>query len=162
MLLIYNDLKLWHAIIFIRHVACLMEVINNKNTVLRKVLGTKMKKLTEMKNTRHLLTIGLLMAGSFASYAEAAPRPIRQITQLKSVMLDKISELSLDRYNIDEVELQVSYIVDVEGTVTVTEVTGANCFVNEYVRMMMEKDQVRVGETLVGQEVTMKIKYARV
>ncbi|NVK27634.1 MAG: hypothetical protein HWE14_06300 [Flavobacteriia bacterium] len=115
-----------------------------------------------MKTLRHLLTVGLVIAGSMAGYAEEAPRPIRQVNTLKSVMLNKISELSLERYNIDEVELQVSYTVNENGRVTVTKVTGASCFVNEYVRMMIEKDEVPVADALVNQEVTMNIKYARV
>ncbi|NVK05051.1 MAG: hypothetical protein HWD92_09510 [Flavobacteriia bacterium] len=115
-----------------------------------------------MKNLRHLLMIGAFMAGSFASYADAAPRPIRQVNQLKTTMLQKVSELSLDAYDIDEVELQVSYVVSPTGEVEVTEVSGSSCFVNEYVRMMIEKDEVRVDDSLIGQEVTMNIKYARI
>lgn len=115
-----------------------------------------------MKTVRHLLTAGLIMAGTMTSFADESPRPIRQVNTLKTVMLEKISELSLDRYDIDEVELQVSYKINAEGQVTVTSVTGASCFVNEYVRMMIEKDEVPVDATLIDQEVTMNIKYARV
>lgn len=115
-----------------------------------------------MKPVRHLLLIGLLSVGSLASYAEGSPRPIRQINTLKAVMLEKISDLSLDYYNIDEVELSVSYSIDSEGVVEVTSVTGASCFVNEYVRMMIEKDRVLVDPSLMDEVITMNIKYARV
>ncbi len=115
-----------------------------------------------MKNVRHLLTVGLIMAGSMTSFADESPRPIRQVNTLKTVMLEKISELSLQRYGINEVELQVSYTINADGHVTVTSVTGASCFVNEYVRMIIEKDEVPVESSLIDQEVTMNIKYARV
>lgn len=115
-----------------------------------------------MKTMRHLLMIGLMTFGSVAGFAEEAPRPIKQVNTLKTVMFDRLTQLNLGRYDLTDVELSVTYTVSEAGEVTVTDVTGANTFVNEYVRMMIEKDDVFVDSSLANREVTMNVKYARV
>lgn len=115
-----------------------------------------------MKNLTITLSMALLMVGSVAANAEEVPTPIQQKSKLNSVVMDRIDDIHIAEFGKDEVEVTVHYTVNNEGVVKVTEVEGNDCFINSYVKAMIEGDAIFVTEELANQEHTVKVKYVNI
>ena len=110
-----------------------------------------------------VLAISLLSAGfAGAKGNEPGARAMNTVKDLKSDVVASLEGLEMQRLNVDDASVSLSFIVNKDGDLTIVSVDGENCLVNTYAAQMLRNKKISVAEHLADKVHTVKVRFVRI
>ncbi|MDX5325274.1 MAG: hypothetical protein LPK80_03345 [Bacteroidota bacterium] len=82
--------------------------------------------------------------------------------KLNHFLIDQIDDIDMEYFNLKEVSATLTIKVGMDGKIEVLDVKGESCFINNYIKIMLEKEDVLVEGMSPGTTRTLNVKYVRV
>jgi hypothetical protein len=112
-----------------------------------------------VKKQALVLVMALFSTLAFAGGAEDAP--LTNSTDIKDVIIENISGMDVAAMRVDDASVGITFLVDTEGKLVLTDVDSDSEFAAAYVKQMLKDVKLNVVETLSNKKYKLNVRYVQ-